>query len=157
MYIRRRWKWRKKILKSRKSLSWWWCYWCGFGHKNERKFVLVNEREHLGFEYKDILTLFVSPVKMIPLASRRISPVVNMKKVLIKLQLFLFSVENIPCCSWPVIQAAWCGNKRLIRMRPGYGADESIPPDTERPKPPGPFAISTLNVQSRNRERREVN
>lgn len=33
-------------------------------------------------------------------------------------------------------------------MRPGYGADESIPPDTERPKPPGPFAISTLNVQS---------
>lgn len=45
------------------------------------KFVLVNEREHLGFEYKDILTLFVSPVKMIPLASRRISPVVCMEKV----------------------------------------------------------------------------
>lgn len=33
-------------------------------------------------------------------------------------------------------------------MSPGYGADESIPPDTERPSPPGPFAISTLKVQS---------
>mgnify|MGYP003477044867 FL=1 len=64
-------------------LVWFW------SQRNERKFVLVNEREHLGFEYKDILTLFVSPVKMIPLASRRISPVVNMEKVFIIFNFYL--------------------------------------------------------------------
>lgn len=63
---------------------------------------------------------------MIPLASRRISP----------------------GWSCPVAQAAWCGNNRLIRTSPGYGALESMPPDTDNPKPLGPLIISTLNVQS---------
>jgi hypothetical protein len=72
------------------------------------------------------LTLFVSPVSMIPFASSRISP----------------------GWSCPVAHAAWCGNKRLIRIMPGYGALESIPPDTDKPSPLGPLIISTVNVQS---------
>ena len=36
----------------------------------------------------------------------------------------------------------------MIRTRPGYGAFESTPPDTESPSPRGPLIISTLNVQS---------
>lgn len=63
---------------------------------------------------------------MMPLASSRISP----------------------GWSFPVAQAAWCGKRRLMRTSPGYGALESMPPDTDRPKPLGPLIISTLNVQS---------
>lgn len=84
------------------------------------------ERERFFSQRHFQLTLFVSPVKMMPLASRRISP----------------------GWSCPVAQAAWCGNKRLIRTRPGYGALESTPPDTDNPSPRGPLIISTLNVQS---------
>jgi hypothetical protein len=103
---------------------------------------------HLG-NLDILLTLFVSPVKMIPLASRRMSPVVRGdEKLFYFLHFTQWKSSLLPDWSWPVIQAAWCGNKRLIRIRPGYGADESIPPDTDRPSPPGPFTISTLNVQS---------
>lgn len=79
---------------------------------------------------KLLRTLFVSPVRMMPLASSRISP----------------------GSSLPVAHAAWCGNRRLIRTRPGYGAVESTPPDTDSPKPRGPLIISTVKVQSGSRE-----
>lgn len=43
-----------------------------------------------------------------------------------------------------------------MRMRPGYGALESMPPDTDSPKPRGPLIISTVNVQSETIKRKKV-
>lgn len=60
----------------------------------------------------------------------------------------LASSNISPCCSIPVDQATWCGNKRLIRISPGNAAFESVPPDTDNPNPRGLFVIWTGKQQS---------
>lgn len=77
--------------------------------------------------YLYVFTLFVKPVKQIPFASSNMSP----------------------GCNIPVDHAAWCENKRLIRINPGNTAFESIPPDTDNPKPRGPFETCTEKQQSK--------
>lgn len=55
-----------------------------------------------------------------------------------------------PGCSIPVAHAAWWGNSLLMRIRPGKGALESDPPDTDRPRPRVPFGTCTRNTESEN-------